>query len=79
VLGGFLGRYDGELWHCSGDRAAFVANPVRLLERLYHFLDLEDRPDKPPSEKIWDHDQESWTPPSRSIRRRALPARAIDT
>jgi biotin carboxyl carrier protein len=31
---------------------------VRCLERLYHFLDLEERPEKPPSEKIWDHDQE---------------------
>ena len=31
---------------------------MRFLERLYHFLDLEDRPEKPPSEKIWDHDQE---------------------
>jgi biotin carboxyl carrier protein len=58
VLGGFLGRYDGEFWQRTGERATFVANPVRLLERLYHFLDLEDRPDKPSSEKIWDHDQE---------------------
>jgi acetyl/propionyl-CoA carboxylase alpha subunit len=58
ALGGFLGRYDGELWRRDGGRAAFVANPVRFLERLYHFLDLEARPDKPPSEKIWDHDQE---------------------
>jgi len=58
VLGGFLGRYDGELWRREGGRAVFVANPVRFLERLYHFLDLEERPEKPPSEKIWDHDQE---------------------
>ena len=39
-------------------RASSSPNPVRMLERLYHFLDLEDRPEKPPSEKIWDHDQE---------------------
>ncbi len=57
-LGGFLGRYDGELWRTEKDRAVFAANPVRGLERLYHFLDLEERPEKPPSEKIWDHDQE---------------------
>jgi acetyl/propionyl-CoA carboxylase alpha subunit len=56
VLAGFLGRYDGELWRCEGDAARFVANPVRALERLYHFLDLEARADKPPSEQIWDHD-----------------------
>jgi biotin carboxyl carrier protein len=58
VLGGFLGRYDGELWRSEGGRASFVANPVRFLERLYHFLDLEELPEKPPSEKIWDHDHE---------------------
>jgi acetyl/propionyl-CoA carboxylase alpha subunit len=57
-LAGFLGRYDGELWRVENGRAVFVANPVRFLERLYHYLDLEDRPEKPPSEKIWDHDQE---------------------
>jgi biotin carboxyl carrier protein len=58
ALAGFLGRYDGELWRAEGGRVRFVANPVRFLERLYHFLDLESRPEKPPSEKIWDHDQE---------------------
>jgi acetyl/propionyl-CoA carboxylase alpha subunit len=57
-LGGFLGRHDGELWRVANGRAVFAANPVRFLERLYHFLDLEERPEKPPSEKIWDHDQE---------------------
>jgi biotin carboxyl carrier protein len=58
ALAGFLGRYDGELWRSEGGRVRFVANPVRFLERLYHFLDLEARPEKPPSEKIWDHDEE---------------------
>jgi acetyl/propionyl-CoA carboxylase alpha subunit len=57
-LGGFLGRHDGELWRTERGRAVFTANPVRCLERLYHFLDLEERPEKPPAEKIWDHDQE---------------------
>jgi acetyl/propionyl-CoA carboxylase alpha subunit len=58
VLGGFLGRYDGELWEIKGDTVRAAANPVRFLERLYHFLDLEDRAEKPPSEKIWKHDRE---------------------
>jgi acetyl/propionyl-CoA carboxylase alpha subunit len=58
VLAGFLGRYDGELWRREGRSVVFGANPVRFLERLYHFLDLEERPEKPPSEKIWDHDEE---------------------
>jgi acetyl/propionyl-CoA carboxylase alpha subunit len=58
LLGGFLGRYDGELWQTDGQGAKFAANPVRFLERLYHFLDLEPRADKPPAEQIWDHDHE---------------------
>ena len=56
LLGGFLGRYDGELWKTDGASARFAANPVELLERLYHFLDLEPRADKPPAEQIWEHD-----------------------
>ena len=56
LLGGFLGRYDGELWKTDGATARFAANPVQLLERLYHFLDLEARADKPPAEQIWQHD-----------------------
>jgi biotin carboxyl carrier protein len=58
ALGGFLGRYDGVLWRFEGGAPRFEANAVRFLERLYHFLDMEERPGAPPSEKIWDHDQE---------------------
>ncbi len=58
LLGGFLGRYDGDLWKISAGQIRATANPVRFLERLYHFLDLEDRAEKPPSEKIWGHDRE---------------------
>ena len=58
LLGGFLGRYDGVLWRFEGSAARFEANAVAFLERLYHFLDMEERPGAPPSEKIWDHDQQ---------------------
>ena len=58
VLGGFLGRYDGKLWRRDGDAVAFEANPVEFLDTLYYFLDLEERRDEPPSEKIWSHDEE---------------------
>jgi acetyl/propionyl-CoA carboxylase alpha subunit len=58
LLGGFLGRYDGVLWTRDGDKPKFIANPIRFLERLYDYLDLEEVPGKPPSEKIWDHDQD---------------------
>ena len=57
LLGGFLGRYDGVLWTREGGHQ-FHANPIRFLERLYDYLDLEWTPSKPPSEKIWDHDHE---------------------
>jgi len=58
VLGGFLGRFDGDLWTVADGKPRFVANPVRFLHELYHFLDLEARADKPPAEQIWDHDAE---------------------
>ena len=58
VLGGFLGRFDGELWRVEDGVPQFAANPVRFLAELYHFLDLEARADKPPAEQIWSHDAE---------------------
>jgi len=58
MLGGFLGRYDGVLWTRDGERPKFLANPLRFLERLYDYLDLEEVPSKPPSEKIWEHDHD---------------------
>jgi acetyl/propionyl-CoA carboxylase alpha subunit len=58
MLAGFLGRYDGRLWDATGGEVRFLDNPVRFLETLYTFLDLEDRGDNPPSEQIWHHDGE---------------------
>jgi acetyl/propionyl-CoA carboxylase alpha subunit len=57
VLAGFIGRFDGVLWRRNGGSARFAQNPVRFLDELYRYLNLEDSPRKPPSEKIWDHDQ----------------------
>ncbi len=56
VLAGFLGRYDGELWFRDGAEIRFAVNPMLVLERLYHFLDLDDADGKPSSERIWSHD-----------------------
>jgi len=56
LLAGFAGRFDGELWERSGDDVRFRANPVRVLDELHHYLALDWTPEKPPSEKIWDHD-----------------------
>ncbi len=58
VLAGFLGRYDGELWQVRGGQVVFEANPIHFLDRLYHFLDMEERPGVAPSEKIWEQDRE---------------------
>ena len=58
ALGGFLGRFDGELWRVEGEGVVLRANPADFLTRLYEFLDMEERPQTVPAEKIWDHDQE---------------------
>ena len=57
VLAGFLGRFDGELWEISGGSARFLENPMRLLEELYRYLNIENAPNKPPCEVIWEHDE----------------------
>lgn len=56
LLAGFLGRHDGTFWRREGETVAFVDNPLLMLDALYRYLNLEDAPEKPPSEKIWDHD-----------------------
>ncbi len=72
VLGGFLGRFEGVLWTArkpsgaqraegerrsdSWDEPAFAGNPIRFLRELYHYLQMEENPDTPPSEKIWEDD-----------------------
>ncbi|MBM4267383.1 MAG: biotin carboxylase [Deltaproteobacteria bacterium] len=58
VFAGFLGRYDGDLWTRADGTVRFAANPIHFLERLYYFLNLEEVPSKPPSEKIWSQDEE---------------------
>jgi biotin carboxyl carrier protein len=58
LLGGFLGRFDGELWQTHGGRVAFADNPVRFLSELYHFLHMEPAPGRPPCDVIWDHDHQ---------------------
>jgi biotin carboxyl carrier protein len=58
VFGGFLGRFAGRLWENENGAPVFAANPVHFLRELYHYLNLEDAPGKPPSQRIWDHDQE---------------------
>ena len=56
VLGGFLGRFDGVLWVSHDDEPSFAENPIRFLRELYHYLQMEENPDTPPSDKIWADD-----------------------
>ncbi len=57
LLAGFVGRFENEFFEGKSGSARFVTNPVSALAALYHYLDLDWTPAKPPSEKIWDHDQ----------------------
>jgi biotin carboxyl carrier protein len=57
-LAGFLGRFDGVLWELRDGDAHFTENPLRFLAELYHYLNMDERPGTPPSEKIWDHDHD---------------------
>ena len=59
IFGGFLGRYHGVLFEGEDEASTrFVANPVTFLERLYHFVALDERAGQPAAETIWDHDAE---------------------
>ncbi len=57
ALAGFIGRFDGELWEVRDGKPRFKENPMRFLQELYHYLNIENAPDKPPSDIIWDHDE----------------------
>jgi len=34
-----------------------IENPIKILKKLYYFLNLDQEPNKVPSKKIWNHDQ----------------------
>ncbi len=57
LLGGFLGLHQDHSWKREGGRLHFLRNPIQILDDLYQYLHLEDRPGAPASEKIWDHDE----------------------
>ena len=40
-LGGFLGRYDGELWSARDGEVSFAANPLACSRALYVYLHME--------------------------------------
>jgi acetyl/propionyl-CoA carboxylase alpha subunit len=61
ALAGFLGLHDGRLWKRRGDQVEFAVNPIAFLREIYHYLNMEPTPGKPPSETIWVHDDELLT------------------
>jgi acetyl/propionyl-CoA carboxylase alpha subunit len=56
LLGGFIGLHNGRLWREEEGDFVFARNPIEFLRQLYHYLNLEADPARPPSEQIWDHD-----------------------
>ena len=56
LLAGFLGRYDGVLFHKEGKRDRLMGNPIAGVRALYQYLNLESRPGRAACEVIWDHD-----------------------
>src|SRR5262249_22313192 len=49
-------RAEGERRSVGWDEPVFADNPIRFLRELYHYLQMEENPDTPPAEKIWEDD-----------------------
>jgi acetyl/propionyl-CoA carboxylase alpha subunit len=56
LLAGFIGRFQGKHFERSGSGYRFLGNPSEALGELYHYLNLEPRTGRAPSDMIWDHD-----------------------
>ncbi len=56
VLAGFIGYHEGHSWKTQNGKIEFTKNPLELLSDLYSYLDLEENPQKPACDQIWDHD-----------------------
>lgn len=55
---GFIGFHLNRSWKISGSKIEWLRNPIFMLADLYHYLNMEADPSLPPSEQIWDHDDE---------------------
>lgn len=55
---GFIGFHLNRSWKISGSKIEWLRNPIFILADLYHYLNMEADPSLPPSEQIWDHDDE---------------------
>ncbi len=57
-LAGWLAPRRERRWEVVGGRVQWRQNPLEVLDQLYRFLCLEDRPGTSPEERIWAHDQQ---------------------
>ncbi|EKR54815.1 biotin/lipoyl-containing protein [Leptospira interrogans] len=55
---GFIGFHLNRSWKISDSKIEWLRNPIFILADLYHYLNMEADPSLPPSEQIWDHDDE---------------------
>ncbi|PJZ54964.1 biotin/lipoyl-containing protein [Leptospira adleri] len=58
LVAGFIGFHLGHSWKIAGNKIEWLRNPIFILADLYHYLNMEADPTQPPSEQIWDHDNE---------------------
>jgi acetyl/propionyl-CoA carboxylase alpha subunit len=56
LFAGFIGYHQNRSWKWVGDKLQFLVNPIQILDNLYTYLNMEENPNIPASEKIWDHD-----------------------
>ncbi|MEM7675721.1 MAG: sulfatase-like hydrolase/transferase [Myxococcota bacterium] len=57
LLSGWLSRFSSA-WSIEGDSLVWKQNPLKVLEQTYHFLNMFDERCAPPSQLIWDHDDQ---------------------
>ncbi|MBM9498941.1 biotin carboxylase [Leptospira sp. 201903071] len=58
LVAGFIGFHLGHSWKIEGSKIEWLRNPIFILADLYHYLNMEADATQPPSEQIWDHDNE---------------------
>jgi len=57
LLAGWLAPRPARRWDVTASGAEWRLNPLDVIEQLYHYLRLEERPGASPEERIWEHDR----------------------
>ncbi|RHX86701.1 biotin/lipoyl-containing protein [Leptospira stimsonii] len=58
LVAGFIGFHLNHSWKIASNKIEWLRNPIFILADLYHYLNMEADETQPPSEQIWDHDNE---------------------